>query len=93
MLSFLGYRDQQRPIDLPLAGKRHESERQRPITGSQSNVLTISSALFSDAGPYQVIVSKRFRGVTSSVATLTVVTQVTESVTWPPQPALPTARL
>ena len=53
------------------------------IIGSQSNVLTISSALFSDAGPYQVIVSNAYGGVTSSVATLTVVTQVIEAVTWP----------
>jgi hexosaminidase len=52
------------------------------ISGSQSNVLTISSALFSDAGPYQVIVSNSYGAVTSAIATLTVVTQVVESVTW-----------
>jgi hexosaminidase len=53
------------------------------VTGSQSNALTINTALFSDAGPYQVVVSNSFAAVTSSVATLTVVTQVTEVVTLP----------
>jgi hexosaminidase len=53
------------------------------ISGSQSNVLTIASALFSDAGPYQVIVGNSYGAVTSAVATLTVVTQVVESISWP----------
>lgn len=54
------------------------------VTGSQSNVLTITNVQFADAGPYQVVVSNAFGAVTSSVATLTVVTQITESVTWSP---------
>src|SRR5262249_24287355 len=42
------------------------------IYGSQSNILTISSALPGDAGPYQVIVSNAYGAVTSSVANLIV---------------------
>jgi hexosaminidase len=52
------------------------------ITGSQSNILAISGAQLSDTGPYQVIVSNSAGSVTSSIANLTVVTQVTEVVTW-----------
>src|SRR5207253_2182709 len=52
------------------------------FSGSQSNNLTITNVQMADAGPYQVVVSNNFGAVTSSVATLTVVTRVAESVTW-----------
>lgn len=58
------------------------------ITGSQSNILAIANALLSDSGPYQVVVSNSAGSVTSAVATLTVVTQVTEAVSWPPPSAI-----
>jgi hexosaminidase len=52
------------------------------VSGAQSGSLSISSAAAGDAGPYQVIVSNAAGAVTSSVATLTVVSQITEAVSW-----------
>ena len=43
------------------------------ITGSLSNVLTITNAQASDEGNYRVIVTNVYGAVTSSVATLTVI--------------------
>lgn len=42
------------------------------ITGSQSNVLTITDAQFSDAGNYQLTITNGSGGITSSTATLVV---------------------
>jgi hexosaminidase len=58
------------------------------ISGSQSNNLMLAGALLSDSGPYQVIVSNSAGSVTSSIANLTVVTQVNEVVTWAPPSAI-----
>lgn len=58
------------------------------IIGSQSNLLTITSAILADTGPYQVIVSNAYGAATSAVATLTVVTQLNEGVGWPTPAAI-----
>jgi hexosaminidase len=58
------------------------------ISGAQSSSLTVSNAQAPDAGPYQVVVSNAFGAVTSSVATLSVVSQIVESVTWPTPTAI-----
>ena len=42
------------------------------INGSTSNVLSISDAMLSDAGAYQLVASNAFGVVTSAVATITV---------------------
>jgi hypothetical protein len=51
------------------------------ISGSQSNVLTITNVQFSDAGTYLVTVSNSVGGTTSQPATLTVLRK-TPIVTW-----------
>jgi hypothetical protein len=50
------------------------------ITGSQSNVLTLTSVLMSNAGTYEVLVSNAY-GSANASATLTVV-QATPIITW-----------
>ena len=53
------------------------------IGGAASPVLTLTSAQFSDAGGYAVLVSNSAGSITSAVATLTVV--MPPSITIPPQ--------
>ena len=43
------------------------------ITGSQSNLLTLTSVLLTDAGNYQVLVTNAYGSATSAVATLAIV--------------------
>jgi subtilase family serine protease len=50
------------------------------ITGSQSNILTLTSVLMSNAGIYEVVVTNFF-GSTNASATLTVI-QATSVITW-----------
>jgi hexosaminidase len=52
------------------------------IGGSHTSSLTIANTTLGDSGPYQVIVSNSAGSVTSVVATLTVLAQVPETVTW-----------
>jgi uncharacterized repeat protein (TIGR03803 family) len=56
------------------------------ITGSQSNVLTLTSVTISNAGTYQVVVSNVY-GSANASATLTV-NQATPIITWYPAPII-----
>ncbi|MGA3181269.1 MAG: choice-of-anchor tandem repeat GloVer-containing protein [Verrucomicrobiota bacterium] len=51
------------------------------ITGSQSNILTINSALAGNTGSYQVVITNLYGSATSAVVTLTV-SQLSPVITW-----------